>query len=154
MIIRKAKINDAVNIQNIVNYYADKDKMLPRSLNEIYENVRDFWVCEDNGSIVGCIALHVTWEDLAEIKSLAVKEEYTKRGIGRDLMNQCTEDAKKLGVKKVFALSYVPEYFKKFGFKEVAKEKLPHKIWNECIKCPKFPNCGEVALLYNIKNGN
>jgi len=150
--IRKAKITDAVYIQNLVNYYADRDRMLPRSLNEIYENVRDFWVYEDNGGIVGCIALHVTWEDLAEIKSLAVKEEYTKRGIGSNLMNQCIEDGKKLGIKKVFALSYVPEYFKKFGFKEVPKEKLPHKIWNECIKCPKFPNCGEIALLYQIKS--
>jgi amino-acid N-acetyltransferase len=151
MDIRKAKINDAVHIQNLVNYYADRDRMLPRSLNEIYENVRDFWVSEDNGGIVGCIALHVSWEDLAEIKSLAVKEEYTKRGIGSNLINQCMEDAKKLGVKKIFALSYVPEYFKKFGFKEVQKEKLPHKIWNECIKCPKFPNCGEIALLYQLK---
>lgn len=161
MHIRKAVISDAVNIQGIVNYYADKDKMLPRSLNEIYENIRDFWVYESspskegrgegNGGIVGCVALHITWEDLAEIKSLAVKEEYKKRGIGKTLLTECMEDAKKLGIKKVFALSYMPEYFKKFGFKEVPKEQLPHKIWGECIKCPKFPNCGEISLLYEIE---
>lgn len=161
MHIRKAVISDAVNIQGIVNYYADKDKMLPRSLNEIYENIRDFWVYEPgpskegrgegNGGIAGCVALHITWEDLAEIKSLAVKEEYKKRGIGKTLLTECIEDAKRLGVKKVFALSYMPEYFKKFGFKEVPKEQLPHKIWGECIKCPKFPNCGEISLLYEVR---
>lgn len=153
MQIRKATVNDAVDIQSIVNYYADKDKMLPRSLNEIYENIRDFWVCEGNGGTIGCVALHVTWEDLAEVKSLAVKEEYKKRGIGKNLLNECIQDAKKLGVKKIFALSYMPEYFKKFGFKEVPKEKLPHKIWSECIRCPKFPDCGEIALLYELEAG-
>lgn len=151
MQIRKAKVGDAVDIQGIVNYYADKDKMLPRSLNELYENIRDFWVVEGNGGIIGCVALHVTWEDLAEIKSLAVKEEYKKRGIGKNLLKECIDDAKRLGIKKVFALSYMPEYFKKFGFKEIPKEKLPHKIWSECIRCPKFPDCGEIALLYELE---
>lgn len=150
MQIRKARISDAAEIQDLVNYYAEKDKMLPRSLNEIYENIRDYWVSLGNGGIAGCVALHITWEDLAEVKSLAVKEEYKKRGIGKSLLNECIEDAKKLGIKKVFALSYMPEYFKRFGFNEVPKEKLPHKIWGECIRCPKFPDCGEVALLYEL----
>jgi len=153
MHIRKAKINDAVNIQSLVNFYAEKDTMLPRALSEIYENIRDFWVVEENGAVIGCAALHIAWEDLAEIKSLAVKEEFAKRGVGKMMMNECMEDAKKLGVKKIFALSYVPEYFKKYGFKQIKKEKLPHKIWNECIRCPKFPDCGEIALLYEI-NGH
>lgn len=153
MQIRKANVNDAGSIQSLVNYYADKDKMLPRSLNEIYENIRDFWVCEGNGGIVGSAALHVTWEDLAEIRSLAVKEEFRQRGIGKSLLDECIEDAKRLGIKKVFALSYMPEYFKKFGFKEIPKEKLPHKIWSECIRCPKFPDCGEIALLYELEAG-
>lgn len=153
MQIRKANVNDAGSIQSLVNYYADRDKMLPRSLNEIYENIRDFWVCEGNGGIAGSVALHVTWEDLAEVKSLAVKEEFRQRGIGKSLLNECIEDAKRLGIKKVFALSYMPEYFKKFGFKEIPKEKLPHKIWSECIRCPKFPDCGEIALLYELEAG-
>lgn len=151
MQIDKATISDAVEIQNLVNYYADKDKMLPRSLNEIYENIRDFWICKDNNGILGCVALHIAWEDLAEVKSLAVKEEFKKRGIGKGLLNECIQDAKRLGVKRVFALTYMPEYFKKFGFKEVSKEKLPHKIWSECIRCPKFPDCGEIALLYELE---
>lgn len=150
MRIRKASISDAGNIQGLINFYADQDKMLPRSLNEIYENIRDFWVCDGNGGIAGCVALHITWEDLAEIKSLAVKEEYKMKGIGKSLLAECIEDGKKLGVKKVFALSYMPDFFKKFGFKEVPKEKLPHKIWGECIKCPKFPNCGEISLMYEM----
>lgn len=152
MKIRKAKIDDAVHIQDIVNYYADKDKMLPRSLNEIYENIRDFWVCEDNNAVIACGALHIAWEDLAEIKSLAVKEEYNNKGIGAQILKECIADAKNMGLKKIFALSYVPGYFKKFGFKEIPKEKLPHKIWTECIRCPKFPDCGEIALLYKIEN--
>lgn len=150
MTIRKAVIKDTEEIQALINYYADKDKMLPRSLNEIYENIRDFWIEEENGSIIGCAALHVIWDDLAEVKSLAVKDGFTKHGIGKRLLNKCINDAKALGVKRVFALTYVPDYFKKFGFNEIPKEKLPHKIWSECIKCPKFPNCGEIAVLYEI----
>lgn len=150
MTIRKATIKDTAEIQALINYYADKDMMLPRSLNEIYENIRDFWVKEENGAIIGCAALHIAWENLAEVKSLAVKEEFIKKGIGESLLNKCIDDAKVLWVKRVFALTYVPDYFKKFGFKEIPKEELPHKIWSECIKCPKFPDCGEVALLYEV----
>ena len=150
MTLRKATVKDTAEIQTLINYYADKDKMLPRSLNELYENIRDFWVEEKNGAIIGCAALHVAWEDLAEIKSLAVKEEFLRRGVGKALVDKCVKDASGLGIKKVFVLTYVPEYFKKFGFKEISKEKLPHKIWSECIRCPKFPNCGEIALLYEV----
>lgn len=153
MQIRKAMVSDAFEIQGLINYYADMDKMLPRSLNEIYENIRDFWVCVSNGGIVGCVALHITWEDLAEVKSLAVKEEFKKRGIGKNLLSECIKDAKKIGIKKIFALTYMPEYFRKYGFKEIPKEKLPHKIWGECIRCPKFPDCGEIALLYELEAG-
>lgn len=150
MKIRKANVKDVSNIQKLINYYAGKDEMLPRSLNDIYENLRDYWVCEDKGSIIGCGALHVVWEDLAEAKSLAVDEKYKKMGIGNKILKECIENAKELGVSQVFALSYVPAFFKKYGFKEIHKDKLPHKIWSECIKCPKFPDCGEVSLLYNI----
>lgn len=154
MSIRKAIAKDVPEIQALINYYADKDMMLPRSLNEIYENIRDFWIEEENNAIIGCAALHVIWEDLAEVKSLTVKEGFLKRGIGKNLLDRCINDAMALGIKKVFALTYVPEYFRKFGFKEIPKEKLPHKIWSECIRCPKFPDCGEVALLYKIAQGN
>ena len=148
--IRKATVDDVKQIQKLVTYYAKRDRMLMRSLNELYENIRDFFVYVEGKKIYGCCALHVDWEDLAEIKSLAVAKVKTKKGIGAQLIERCLEDAKTLKVTKVFALTYVPKFFKRFGFKVLAKEKLPHKIWSECIKCPYFPNCKEIALMRKI----
>lgn len=150
--IRKAVISDAKHIQKLINGYASKNLMLPRSLNEIYEALRDFWVCEENKKIIACCALHVVgWESLSEIKSLAVARSHHKKGIGAALINTCLNEAKALEVKNVFVLTYVPRFFKKFGFKKISKAKLPHKIWSECYKCPKFPNCGEEALMKILK---
>ncbi|MBU3911354.1 MAG: N-acetyltransferase [Candidatus Omnitrophica bacterium] len=148
--IRKADIRDLKKIQELINFYAKQDKMLPRSLNELYENVRDYFVYEKDGEIAGCCALHVTWEDLAEIKSLAVAEAKQKHRIGSELVKAAFEDAKRLKVKRVFALTYVPKFFEKFGFKKVEHSELPHKIWSECIKCVRFPDCQETALVMNI----
>ncbi|MBU1147204.1 MAG: N-acetyltransferase [Candidatus Omnitrophica bacterium] len=148
--IRKAAINDVKEIQELINFYAKKDKMLPRSINELYENLRDFFVYEKNGKIAGCVALHISWEDLAEIKSLAVTEPKQKQKIGTALVDAGLEDARKLKVKRVFALTYVPEFFEKLGFKKVEHSELPHKIWSECIKCVKFPDCQETALVKDI----
>ncbi len=148
--IRKAKIQDIKQIQSLINYFADKDLMLPRSLNELYENLRDFWVYEENKKILGCAALHISWENLAEIKSLAVQTGIQNRGIGQDLISICIREAKELGAKRVFVLTYHFKYFRKLGFKRVNHADLPHKIWAECINCPKFPNCQEVALIKNI----
>lgn len=148
--IRKAAIGDLKRIQELINFYAKQDKMLPRSLNELYENIRDYFVYEDGGEIVGCCALHITWEDLAEIKSLAVEETRQKQKIGSALVKTAFEDARKLKVKRVFALTYVPEFFEKFGFKRIEHSKLPHKIWSECIKCVKFPDCQEIALVIDV----
>jgi len=149
-LIRKADIRDLKKIQELINFYAKQDKMLPRSLNELYENVRDYFVYEKDGEIAGCCALHVTWEDLAEIKSLAVAEAKQKHRIGSELVKAAFEDAKRLKVKRVFALTYVPKFFEKFGFKKVEHSELPHKIWSECIKCVRFPDCQETALVMNI----
>jgi len=148
--IRKATVGDVKKIQGLINFYAEKDQMLPRSLNELYENIRDFFVFEKDGGMLGCVALHVTWEDLAEIKSFAVLESKQKQKIGTGLIEAAFEDAKKLKVKRIFALTYVPAFFKKFGFKKVEHKKLPHKIWSECIRCVKFPNCQEIALVRDI----
>ncbi len=115
--------------------------MLPRSLNEIYENIRDFLICSDNGTIVAASALHILWEDLAEIRSVAVSRKYQRMGIGKKLIRQGLKEAGRLGVKRVFALTYYPDYFKQLGFKDVDKNDLPHKIWVECLKCHKFPDC-------------
>ena len=148
--IRKAKAREAEEIKKLIDYYAQKNEMLPRSLSEIYENLRDYWVWEEKKKIVGCVALHVSWIDLGEIKSLAVARNYTRRGIGTALVEKCLEEAKVLGLKKLFVLTYKPEFFKKKGFKLIDKEELPSKIWSECVRCVKFPNCNEIALSYYL----
>lgn len=148
--IRKARVEDIKEIQKLINTFAKKDLMLPRSLSELYENLRDFWVVEENKKVAGCCALHISWEDLAEIKSLAVVKNKQKKGLGRELVLKCLDEARQLGVKRVFALTYQPDFFKKFGFKTVKQTELPHKIWVECIKCCKFPDCQEIALMKTI----
>ncbi|MDD5691937.1 MAG: N-acetyltransferase [Candidatus Omnitrophica bacterium] len=145
--IRKAKIKDIKQIQELIGCFARMDVMLPRSLNELYENIRDFWVYEDKGKLIGCAALHISWDDLAEIKSLAVAKNKQGKGIGRDLATACLAEAKVMGAKKIFVLTYKPEFFKKLGFKRIKQSDLPHKIWAECINCSKFPNCREIPLL-------
>lgn len=151
MKIRKAKIQDIKKIQKLINEFAKKGEMLPRSLNELYENIRDFFVAEEGNEIKGVCALHILWEDLAEVRSLVVKRDYQKKGIGSDLVKKCLSEAKSFGVKNVFVLTYIPDFFKRLGFTEIDKSKLPQKIWGDCIKCPKFPECDEVALIYSFK---
>lgn len=148
--IRKAKITDIPEIQKLINSFASRDLMLPRSLNELYENLRDFWVAKEDKKIVGCCALHVSWEDLVEIKSLAVAKDQQKKGIGAQLVTACLNEARQMEAKRVFALTYKPDFFKKFGFKRIKHEDLPHKIWAECINCCKFPDCNEIALLKQL----
>lgn len=148
--IRKARVRDAGQIQGLINQFAKQELMLPRSLSDIYESLRDFWICELNNRIVGCCALHVAWKELAEIRSLAVSRRYQKKGFARQLINSAINEARELGCKSVFALTYVPDYFRKFGFRRISKERLPHKIWADCIDCPKFPDCEEVALIKKL----
>ena len=148
--IRKAKIKDIKQIQELIACFARRDEMLPRSLNELYENIRDFWVYEDRGKVCGCAALHVSWDDLAEVKALAVARNKQGKGIGRDLVLACLAEAEIMGAKKVFVLTYKPDFFKKLGFKRIKHDALPHKIWAECINCCKFPNCQEIALLKSL----
>jgi amino-acid N-acetyltransferase len=149
-VIRKARIQDIKQIQDLINCFAKQELMLPRSLNELYENLRDFWVFHQDKKIVGCCALHVSWEDLAEIKSLAVKKNMQKKGIGSQLIAICIKEAEDLGTRKIFVLTYKPEYFKKFGFRRIRHSCLPHKIWAECINCHKFPNCQEIAMVKQL----
>lgn len=133
-------------LQRLINSFADRGAMLPRALNTIYEGIRDFVVAEDGDKITGCCALHVTWGDLAEIKSLAVDESAQGIGLGHKLVQTCLSEARDMGIPTVFALTYVPGFFEKLGFRRVDKSALPHKIWSECINCPKFPDCGEEAV--------
>ncbi len=148
--IRKAKITDVKEMQKLINYYASRDMMLARTLVELYENLRDYFVYEDGGKIGGTCALHICWEDLAEIKSLAVAENLQHKGIGANLVQEALEEAKKMNIKKAFVLTYKQEFFKKMGFQEIDKAKLPQKIWGECVNCAKFPDCQEVALILSL----
>lgn len=124
--------------------------MLPRTLNELYEHMRDFSVYEENGGLIGVCALHISWDGLAEIRSLAVKQDRRKSGIGAKLVRHCLAEAASLGVAKVFVLTYQEGFFRKLGFAPVDKKELPHKIWTDCLNCVKFPNCDESALLLDI----
>jgi len=148
--IRKAKISDVKAIQSLVNYYADSGQMLPRTLNELYEDLRDFHVFEENGSLIGVCALHVSWDGLAEIRSLAVRPDRIKNGIGTALVRQCLAEAAQLQAERVFVLTYQDGFFKKLGFTDVDKKELPHKIWTDCLNCVKFPDCDESALIIRV----
>ncbi|HPG29173.1 MAG TPA: N-acetyltransferase [bacterium] len=152
-IIRKAYINDIKSIQSLINPFAKNNEMLPRSLNDLIENLRDFIIIEENNKIIACGALHLTWIDIAEVRSLAIRKEYQKLGIGSIIVNKLIEEAKKLGIYKLFALTYKPEFFKKLGFKIISKDDLPKKVWTDCIKCPKFPDCDEIAVQLILANG-
>jgi amino-acid N-acetyltransferase len=149
--LRRARIQDVPHMQALINSFADKDEMLPRSLNEIYENLRDYFVLEEDGEIIGTVACHVNWDDLAEVKSLAIAERRRGRGYGRRLVETCVEDARSLGLKRLFVLTYKPEFFGRLGWCLVEKSSLPQKVWVECIRCVKFPDCGEVALIYHLE---
>jgi amino-acid N-acetyltransferase len=150
MPVRKAHVGDVPVIHRLVNHYARGQVMLPLSLGDVYDRLRDFFVCEEDGELLGCGALHVVWEDLAEIRSLAVREDACGRGIGRQLFDACVREAPALGVRRVFALTFVPDFFTHLGMVRVAKEALPHKVWSDCVRCPRFPNCDEVALVGDV----
>ena len=154
MHIKKAAAGDIAAIHRILNDYAEQDLLLPRSLSELYDHLRDYFVLENEEqahSIHGVCGLRVYWEDLAEIKSLAVFEDQQDRGFGSKLVRACLQEARSLGIRKVFALTYVPDFFMKLGFKAVDRSIFPQKIWADCLKCPKFPDCDEVALAINLQ---
>jgi len=148
--IRNARLSDARDIHRLVRIWADKGNMLPRPLVEIYESIRDFIVCEANGRIVGVAALHVVWENIAELRSLVVDEECESKGVGRRLVEKAVEEAVGLGVEELFVLTYIPEFFTKLGFSVIDKQTLPHKIWTDCVKCHKFPDCDETAAAIKL----
>jgi len=150
VIYRKAKFVDIEEIYSLVNYYADEGLMLARSRNALYESLRDMIVAVDEkDGIVGVGGLHITWEFMGEIRSLAVDPDHSRQGIGREIVRSLIAEGKELGINKVFTLTYQEKFFEKCGFKVISKDELPHKIWKECIDCPKFPNCNEIAMVYN-----
>lgn len=148
MNIRPARVGDVPAIHELIRGFADRKIMLRRSLGELYESIREFTVAvDDDNRVVGCVALHVFWADLAELKCLAVAEEFQRSGVGRRLVEACWEQAGELEIDSVFALTYAAGFFERCGYDQIDKADLPHKIWNECVRCPLFPNCAETALI-------
>ncbi|WZO95898.1 N-acetyltransferase [Isosphaeraceae bacterium EP7] len=151
MNIRPARVGDVPAICDLIRTFADRKLMIRRSLGELYESIREFFVAvDDDGRVIGCAALHVFWQDLAELKCLAVSEQAQGRGTGRMLVDACWNAARELELSSVFTLTYVDHFFEKCGYHKIEKSELPHKIWNECVRCPLFPNCNEIALLRTV----
>ncbi|MHC4122422.1 MAG: N-acetyltransferase [Planctomycetota bacterium] len=150
MKVRNAKITDAKAIYALINLYAERDRMLFRSQADIYENLQTFFVAELDGAIIGCCGVQIIWSDLAEIKSLAVKNENAGSGIGKMLVNAAVEYAQGIGLPKIFALTLEKDFFEKLGFEVVEKDCLPMKVWSDCAKCPKQDNCDEIAVIKQI----
>jgi amino-acid N-acetyltransferase len=150
--IRKATVTDVEAIHRLLKQHAERGELLPRALSDLYDAVRDFNVFEpkSGGSIAGVCALHVCWEDLAEIRSLAVEEPYQGEGVGSTLVKAALAEGRDLGIKRVFTLTYKPDFFNKHGFEVVDKATLPQKVWAECIRCVKFPDCDEIAMLKHL----
>ncbi len=150
MSITKARIGDVPQIHKLINDFANRGDMLPRALSQIYENLRDYFVIREGDIILGCAALHVNWKDLAEIRSLAVDDSKQHEGLGVSLVNACLEEARSLGLSRVYCLTRQPGFFEKQGFVLVERSQLPHKVWAECYYCPKFPDCDEYALMHEL----
>jgi amino-acid N-acetyltransferase len=146
----KAEIGDAQAIHDVINLYAQRGDMLPRTMGEVYENLRDFFVVRDGEQFMGCVGLHIVWSDLAELKSLAVPESVQTRGIGSALVIAAVDEARRIGLERVFALTYRPAFFERLGFVQADVMNLPRKVWNECYRCPKFPSCNEIALTFDL----
>jgi amino-acid N-acetyltransferase len=148
--VEKARIGDVPQMHKLINFFADRGEMLARPLSEIYENIRDFFVIREGERVIACAALHISWSDLAEVKSVAVAEDCQRQGIGDQLIKACLKEARGLGLPTVFCLTYKPGFFERMGFTQIDKMKLPQKVWNECYRCPKFPNCDEIALICHL----
>ena len=151
MPIRPAKTADAQAICDLVNYYAERGLMLHRSLESVYDSLREFHVAEDaGGRLVGCVAVDVFWADLAEVKSLVVATDSRGAGVGPALLQAAIEDARALGVRRLFALTYETAFFEKRGFAVIDRDTLPEKVWRECLSCPKADACDEVAMMLHL----
>jgi len=152
IMIRRATIADIKEIHALLSHYAQRGLLLGRSLSDLYDQMRDFVVACDRTThaVIGVCGLHICWEDIAEIRSLAVRDDALRRGIGTALVAACLREASDLGIQRIFVLTYSPDFFKKAGFEPVDKTVLPHKVWGDCIKCVKFPYCDEEAMMIHL----
>lgn len=150
--IRRARMDDVKGIHALLMASAARGQLLPRALSHLYRHIRDFYVAEtEAGQLAACCALAPTWENLAEVCSLVVDESMRGQGLGRRIVERCVDDCRMLGLKKVFALTYQEEFFKRLGFIVVDKDVLPQKIWADCVHCPKYPDCDETAVLMDVE---
>ncbi len=148
---RKARIGDVPVMHRLINEHAEAGVMLGRPLSELYENLRDFWVIDgEDGVVIACCALHINWADLAEVRSLAVDRRFQRRGLGSRLVDACLEEARRMGLSRIYALTREAVFFESCGFTRIAVDQLPRKVWGECIRCPKFPECDEVAVVRDL----
>ena len=151
--IRKARISDVENLLELVNGFAAQNLMLPRGHQYIFENIRDYAVIVDDSRdsrIVACGSLHVLWNDMAEIRSMAIHPDYQKRGLGRRLADFLTEEAKQLRIKSIFTFTLSEDFFARLGFTRKLRDELPPKVWGECSRCPKYFKCDEVGMVLEI----
>ena len=151
--LRKARIEDVKTIHRMINLSAGKGEMLPRALTDLYNSLRDFFVFynEEESQITGVCAMHIIWENLAEIRSLYVDENHRKKGVGRQLVEACISEAITVGLFKIFTLTYKKEFFARLGFKEIDRGLLPEKIWSDCFHCSKYPDyCDETAMIVEL----
>ena len=146
----RAKLSEGTEIFELINLWATRGQLLPRTLGEVYENIRDFYVVREANKVIACAALHITWGNLAELKSIAVIDEKQSSGYGRMLVDQCVEEGIELELSQIFALTYQPKFFEKLGWHQADVMSLPQKVWNECYRCPKFPACEEIAVTIDI----
>jgi len=149
--VQPAEVGDAAAIHGLINGFARTGEMLPRTMAEVDENLRDFSVVRDDNGVVACGALHIMWEDLAEVRSLAVQADRQGEGLGALLVRAHVQEARGLGLKTVFALTYRPGFFERIGFRQADVMTLPRKVWNECYRCPKFPTCNEIAVVLDLQ---
>jgi amino-acid N-acetyltransferase len=148
--IRTAAISDVPTIHRLLEGYAKQGNLLPRTLNELYRHLRDFFVVEVDGKFAGCGALEIFTDDLGEVRSLMVEDEFKGHGLGRLIVERIIQEARTIGLKRLMALTYVPPFFHKLGFRTVPKEALPEKVWGVCVKCYKFNHCDEIAVLLEL----
>jgi len=151
-LIRNARLDDVEIIRELINEYAEQEIMLFRSLADLYDSLRDFKLYESEGQVVGCCALNIVWEDLAEVKSLAVAPGHQGKGIGRALLQAVVDEARELHLPKIFTLTLEAPFFAKAGFELVEMDSLPHKVWSECVHCPKQDKCDEIAMTLTLHN--
>ncbi|HEX9625495.1 MAG TPA: N-acetyltransferase [Acidiferrobacterales bacterium] len=149
--VRAATIRDVPTIHHLLDIYASKGNLLPRSMSELYRHLRDFFVIEQGGRVAAVGALEIFTEDLGEIRSLVVDADFERHGLGRLLVQRLLAEARHLGLRRVMALTYVPAFFHKLGFQTVSKGALPEKVWSVCVKCYKYNQCDETAVLYELR---